>query len=143
VTTHHFRWPCQLTGPLTEFPLTINSMLDCGAHIILINPILVEKLSLRCFHLHKPIPVTTAIREEGGVTASHLYKYMKISAVSVDKCWNSNMVKAVIAPKLCIPFLLGNPFLKLNHIVMDFRESTAMDKRCNYDLLNRKQKLGN
>jgi hypothetical protein len=45
-------------------------------------------------------------------------------------------VKAIIAPHLYVPLLLGLPFLVANHIIIDFATHTTIDKRCNYDLLN-------
>lgn len=46
------------------------------------------------------------------------------------------MLKAVVTPKLCVPLLLGLPFLSINHIVADFKLCSAIDKTNDYDLLN-------
>jgi hypothetical protein len=39
-------------------------------------------------------------------------------------------------PNLCVPLLLGLPFLSINCIVTDFKERTAIDKMNDYNLLN-------
>lgn len=38
--------------------------------------------------------------------------------------------------KLCVPLLLGLPFLSMNHIVADFKLCSAIDKTNGYDLLH-------
>ena len=45
-------------------------------------------------------------------------------------------VCAVISPSLCVPILLGLPFLKHNNIVIDIEAKTAIDKKNDFDLLN-------
>ena len=48
----------------------------------------------------------------------------------------SKTIHAVISPSLCVPILLGLPFLKHNNIVIDIEANTAVDKKNNFDLLN-------
>lgn len=40
----HLCWECTLIGPGADEPLTVSSMLDSSAHVILIDNSLVEKL---------------------------------------------------------------------------------------------------
>lgn len=61
---------------------------------------------------------------------------MKIAPYAPDSAWTSQTVKAVITPNLCVPVLFGLPFLSINCIVTDFKDHTAIDKMCGYDLLN-------
>jgi hypothetical protein len=61
LTGHHFHWACSLMGPNADEPLTVNSMLDCGAHVVLIEEGLVNTLGLCSFFLHKPETVLLAI----------------------------------------------------------------------------------
>jgi hypothetical protein len=49
LTMKHLHWLCSLLGPLINEPLTVEGMLDCGAHVILINKTLVTLLSLHRF----------------------------------------------------------------------------------------------
>jgi hypothetical protein len=65
-----------------------------------------------------------------------LYEYVKITPFSPDSAYVSRTIKAVVTPNLCVPLLLGLPFLAVNHIVADFVAHTAIDKHCNFDLLN-------
>ena len=59
----------------------------------------------------------------------------------------SKTIHTVISPSLCVPILLGLPFLKHNNIVIDIEAKTAIDKKNNFDLLNpslpEKPKFGN
>ena len=50
--------------------------------------------------------------------------------------WTSKSVTALIAPGLCVPVILGLPFLIHNCIVTDHAAHTCIDKNLNYDLLN-------
>lgn len=135
LTGRHFWWACLLLGNTADEPLTVNSMLNCRAYVMLIEEDLVRKLGLHCFRLHNPVTISLAI-DNGTPSPATLDEYIKISPFAPDGQWSSNSVKAVIAPKLCVPLLLGIPFLNVNKIVMDFNSRTAIDKRCNYDLLN-------
>jgi hypothetical protein len=45
-------------------------------------------------------------------------------------------VRAIVAPGLCAPVILGLPFLSHNNIVIDHAARTAIDKTSNFDLLN-------
>jgi hypothetical protein len=79
----HFCWSCMLPGANSEFPSTVNSMLDCGMHMVLISNSLVDNFGFCCFHLPNLIPVTAAL-QEGGIKANYLYEYIKISVSSSD-----------------------------------------------------------
>ena len=50
--------------------------------------------------------------------------------------WTSRACRAILAPNLCVPVLLGNPFLATNGIVIDHELCTCIDKKSGYDLLN-------
>lgn len=53
----------------------------------------------------------------------------------MDSAWTSRTIKAVITPMLCLPLLLGLPFLSINQIIADFEHHTVIDKNTNYNLL--------
>lgn len=61
LTMPHLHWDCMLIGPGADEPLTINSMLDCGVHVVLIDSRLAETLGLQHFCLHKPLPISIAL----------------------------------------------------------------------------------
>jgi hypothetical protein len=127
-------------GPGVDEPLTVTSMLDCGAHVALIDAALVFRLGLHLFHLHKPLPISVALNNTM-CSDSHLHEYVKIAPFAPDSSYVSHTIKAVVTPSLCVPLLLGLPFLSINNIVADFIARTAIDKRCDYDLLNLPRKI--
>jgi hypothetical protein len=110
-------------------------MLDCGAHIVLIDAMLVKSLGLCRFCLHKPLLISVALNNSTS-SDSHLYEYVKIALFAPDSSYISRTIKAIVMPSLCVPLLLGLPFLVTNNIVADFTARTAIDKDCNFDLLN-------
>ena len=69
-------------------------------------------------------------------TQLDLYKYVRLLLTSLDAIWTSKTVKALITPGLCMPVILGLPFLIHNHVVTDHACRTCIDKTLNYDLLN-------
>ena len=56
----HLWWKACISGPNTDFPLTIPMLLDNGAHVVLIHTDLVNKLGL-CRRL-LPEPVDVAVK---------------------------------------------------------------------------------
>ena len=48
----HLWWKACISGPDTEFPITVQMLLDNGAHIVLIHTDLVNNLNL----CHHPLP---------------------------------------------------------------------------------------
>ncbi|KAJ6625952.1 hypothetical protein B0H10DRAFT_1737150, partial [Mycena sp. CBHHK59/15] len=60
---HHF-WDFLMEGPNTNLPLDVNGLIDGGAHLVLIDPDLVDKLGLRRHPLNKPEVVDVAINSE-------------------------------------------------------------------------------
>lgn len=135
LTVPHLHWDCSLMGPEADEPLTVTSMLDCGAHVVPIDSSLVESLGLHRFHLHRPLPISIAMNNTS-TSDTHLYEYVKIVPYTVDSTWTSRTIRAVITPMLCVPLPLGLPFLTVNQIVADFKQHSVIDKSSNYDLLH-------
>lgn len=50
----HYIWKCTIDGPTVEFPVKTTSLIDNGAHIVLIHPDLVTKLGLQLLLLPSP-----------------------------------------------------------------------------------------
>ena len=130
----HLIWQCQIHSLTNDFPVKTRALLDNGAHLALIRPELVERLGLKKYRLHEPEPVDVAFSSEKKIT--HLYHYVKLSLSSLDSSWTSRVVKAVVTPRLCLPIILGLPWLERNFIVTDHAARTCIDKRNSYDLLN-------
>jgi hypothetical protein len=125
----------QIAAQHLDFPLKFNSMLDNGAHVVLIHPDTVSELQLKCFKLKKPEKLSVAISDKKKETMT-LIDYVKFSVTSLDNAWTSKPIFAIIAPGLCLPLILGLPFLVKNDIVIDHTDRTAVDKVSSYDLLN-------
>ena len=45
----HYVWKCKIDSPADDFPLTISTLIDNGAHMVLIRPETVQKLALPAF----------------------------------------------------------------------------------------------
>ena len=135
IKSKHYVWNCLIEGPAVEFPIKISTLIDNGAHMVLICPELVAKLNLCIFLLHKPevvdVAISTTTKKE--ITLS---SYIKICATSLDGQWTSHTVYAVITPGLCMPIIFGLPFLEINSIVCDHKEQACIDKKTNYNLLH-------
>src|SRR5262249_55121720 len=114
LTSRHFRWSCVLTNNTSDFPSTVSAMIDIGAHGVFIAPDTVEALSLEKFPLHEPLSISLAVNKNPKKIMLH--HYVKIRPRSTDGQWMSNTVKAIITSGLCVPLLLGIPFLESNHI---------------------------
>jgi len=63
-------------------------------------------------------------------------EWVPIAVISSDQSWTSRTIRAIIAPNLSIPLLLGGPFLSFNSLVIDHQLHTCIDKTSGYDLLN-------
>lgn len=74
--------------------------------------------------------------KDGNKSPTTLTEYVKLSLFSTDQHWQSRAVRAIIAPNLCAPVILGLPFLEVNCIVVDHELRTCIDKTSKYDLLN-------
>ena len=61
IKSKHYIWNCLIEGPAVEFPIKILTLIDNGAHMVLICPELVAKLNLCIFPLHKPEVVNVVI----------------------------------------------------------------------------------
>ena len=134
LTVLHLQWTCKLSRPNADDPLTVRSMLDCGAHMVLIHSRIVNRLGLAHRPLCSPLPVSVALN--GSATPDGLlHEYVKISPFSPDSAWKSCSVKAVVTDNLCVSLLLGLPFLKANHLVLDFESQSVINKRCNFNIM--------
>ncbi|KAJ6492616.1 hypothetical protein DFH09DRAFT_1338217 [Mycena vulgaris] len=132
----HFLWDCLLDGPSGTLPITVKALIDNGAFLVIISEWLAERLQLRKFLLRTPETVSLALSESSSPAETSLTHYVNLRTHSLDQAWTSSSVRALIAPGLCAPVLLGLPWLERNHIVIDHESRTVIDKRCGYDLLN-------
>ncbi|EDR06062.1 uncharacterized protein LACBIDRAFT_329149 [Laccaria bicolor S238N-H82] len=135
IRSKHLIWNCQINSLTNDFPVKTRALIDNGAHLVLIRPELVERLGLKQYKLNKPELVDVAF-SNGKKKKTELYFYVKLALSSLDSAWTSHVVKALVTPGLCLPIILGLPWLERNFIVTDHAARTCIDKRNSYDLLN-------
>jgi hypothetical protein len=131
----HLYWNCSISGKKNNFPLTVQALIDHGSHLVLISDKLAAKLNLKRRVLKVPIEVEMAMPSKKKQLVQ-LNEWVKLKMYDVSSLWTSKTVRAVIAPSLCAPVILGLPFLMHNNIVIDHAARTVIDKSCNFDLLN-------
>lgn len=62
-------------------------------------------------------------------------EWVKLRVHLADGKWSSNVVRARVVPDLCYELLLGMPFLRANHILIDAGKRSVVDKKTGYDLM--------
>jgi hypothetical protein len=82
------------------------------------------------------MPVELAMPNQNSKRTLELSEYVKLQLYDPVGNWTSKTVRALIAPSLCAPVILGLPFLSHNNIVIDHALRTAIDKTLGFDLLN-------
>ncbi|KAG1857406.1 hypothetical protein F4604DRAFT_1589940, partial [Suillus subluteus] len=133
--TAHIMWPCLLTGPNSNSFERVDALIDHGSHLVLIDENVVNKLGLRKRKLYKKIEANSAFMDNSSSPFS-FSEYVLLSPSSLNHDWTSRMIRAIIAPNLAVPLLLGGPFLSHNCLVIDHDSRTCIIKDSNYDLLN-------
>ena len=130
-SSKHLEWCCRVDGPSVPEPVVVTALIDNGSHSVLIDDRLVTKLGLRRRWLPFPQRARLAMGEEEVVFT----EWVKLWVCSDDQQWTARVVRAVVAPKLAYPILLGGPFLEWNKIIIDheFGRVTAKDEH--YQLL--------
>ncbi|KAJ7366422.1 hypothetical protein DFH08DRAFT_679185 [Mycena albidolilacea] len=133
LTVPHLYVDVTLSGPsISEFPIPVCSLLDIGCPSIVISDKLATKLGLRRY----PLPVeedNLSLLSESPLSCQ---EYVKLKVSSGDGNWTSSVVRAKVNVGLCIPLILGMPFLASEHILIDPEQRTAVDKRTGFNLLN-------
>jgi hypothetical protein len=132
----HLFWKCSVSGPSGSFPLTFDALIDHGSHTVLIREELVNTLGLRRRLLPVPEDVELAMQTSKKKVVVKLTEYVKLQLYDPNCWWSSKTVRAIIAPGLCSPVILGLPFLSHNRIVVDHHARTAIDKTTGFDILN-------
>ena len=132
----HLFWNCQIHGLINDFPVKMKVLLDNGAHLVLIHPELVAGLGLKRYRFQVPEIINIALKNSDAKQKCKFFNYIKISFTSLDSLWTSHKAKAIIAPGLCAPIILGLPFLQHSSIVTDHANCSCIDKKTNYDLVN-------
>lgn len=135
LTTPLLLWDCFIDGPASDSSTRVSALIDDGSAAVLIDEEFALKLGLHRRKLPSPIPFNVALSGDSK-DPFLLSEYVKLACTSLDSCFTSRSVRAVVAPKLCTPLLLGGPFLHHNKIVIDHDLRTCIAKDVGYDLLN-------
>jgi hypothetical protein len=131
----HFYFNCYAGGTTAATELTVWALIDDGSNSVLINPKYADRLGLARRKLPKPKEVLMAVGK-GNKEVFLFDEWVPLTIISSNQAWTSRACKAILAPNLCVPILLGNPFLAMNGIVIDHELRTCINKKSGYDLLN-------
>ncbi len=132
----HFVWKCTVNGPNVDFPLTVSTLIDNGAHVMLIRPEVVQKLGLPIDQLAQPECIDVAIDSSNKEkNAWELSQYVFLSVSSLDQSFHAKPVCALLTPGLCLPVILSLPWLENNKIVCDHTDHSWYVKLSGYNLL--------
>ena len=131
----HFIWTCQLNNAADRLSLKTRALIDGGAHMVLICPDIATRLALPTFPLSDPEQVNVAMESPNQI--KKLTHYVILEPSSLDNLFLSHPLHAVIAPGLCMPIILGLPFLTVNKIVCNYaaRQCMATGHNPPYNLL--------
>ncbi|KAJ7585334.1 hypothetical protein C8J56DRAFT_1052639 [Mycena floridula] len=121
----HLVWQCEISGPLSSFPIKTRVLIDNGSHLVLIRPELTAEMGLKLQKLKVPEHVDVALKN-GDSIPTILSDYVTLKISSHNGQYSSQKVVAVIAPNLCFPMILGLPFLCDNHVI-DHSKRTCID----------------
>jgi hypothetical protein len=115
----HLTWNCITDGGTAGLSVKTTTLIDSGAHMMFIRPDLVKELELHTFCLNEPELVSIAIDAQGPALLTH---YAQVTCTSPDNNFCSKVLNTVIAPKLCMPIILGLLFLCNHNIVCNYAE---------------------
>lgn len=135
----HLFWRCAVRCGGTDDVLVpvYDALLDDGAYAVLIYSSLVDELGLKRRKLPKPELVEGAMSSPGDPTQSTtLSEFVNLRLYCPVSSWAARTVRAIIAPLLCAPIILGLPFIVFNNVVVDAGLRTVTCKIDNHDLLN-------
>ncbi|KAH9008539.1 hypothetical protein EDB84DRAFT_1571993 [Lactarius hengduanensis] len=109
----HFIWKCTVNGSTADLSVNTRALIDSGAHMVFIRPELVSRLKLQTIPLAKPEHVSVAWTRKAANVLSH---YVLLAWPHAMDC--SVLVPCTRSshPKLCMPIILGLPFLTRNEI---------------------------
>jgi hypothetical protein len=54
LTVPHLFWPCMVSSPADNLPITVNTLIDHSSHVVLINKEFTQTLFLKHCKLHNP-----------------------------------------------------------------------------------------
>ena len=132
---NHFIWNCAVISSTACVPVNKTALIDSGANMVFIRADTVSKYQLPIFPLPKPKLISIVI--DANKVATELTHYTKLSVKSCNSVFLSNIMHTIIVQHLCMPIILGLPFLVDNGIVCHYnrRECLATKLSSPYNLL--------
>ena len=136
----HLIWTCQVNNPTDHISVKTLALIDSGTHMVLICPDLVKHLNLVSQPLEQPERINIALSSTDQI--DELTHYTIIDPASLDNQFCSLTLHAVIAPGLCMPIILGLPFLYMNKVVCDYASQSCLVTTTSppYDLMAKQTK---
>ena len=128
LTVPHLFWQASCS-PINNLPLTFDCLLDVGSHLVIIREDLINQLKLCCKKLDKPVFTETTMHD-GQKNVIEFDEIVKLQLYDASGHYISKSVCVVISASLCVPILLGLPFLKHNNIIINYEFHTNMLKLC-------------
>ena len=122
--SRHLEWRCRVDGPSVSEPIAVTALIDNGSHSVLIDEDLVKTLGLRQRRLPTPQRARLAMGTEEVVFS----EWVKLKTFSMDRQWTAQVVRAIVAPNLAYPVILGGPFLQSNKVLIDHELGTVTVK---------------
>ncbi|KDQ54033.1 hypothetical protein JAAARDRAFT_49403 [Jaapia argillacea MUCL 33604] len=123
-------WTVHINGPNSSSSEHIQALIDPGSHTVLIDKALVNQLGLVKRSLKVPMKCGEAMK--GTTLLTH---WVRLKLDSVNYCFRSVIVPAVVLPSLCVPVLLGLLFLTQNRLLVDCESRSVVHKPMGIDLL--------
>ena len=119
----HLVWKCKADSGVAGVSVNTTALIDSGAHMVFIRPDLVEKLELHAFRLTSPELINVAINAQG---PSSLMHFVRFTVSSRDNVFKSKVLNAVVTPGLCMPIILGLPFLCNNNVSCNYTDRACI-----------------
>lgn len=130
----HFFLDCFTGSTSASSTKRVRALIDHGSDLVLIDPALADQMQLKHCKLPSLKEVVMAVGD--GKETFTFDEWVPVTIISADQSWTSRACCAILASNLCVPILLGGPFLFSNSLVIDHKACTCIDKKCGYDLLN-------
>jgi hypothetical protein len=124
------------SGKGQEFPIIFEALIDHSSSTVLIRESYANDLGLCRKLLQTPFSAELAMENNGQKIKVDFTEYITLQLHDPSALWSSKSVRAIVAHGLCVPMILGMPFLSHNNIVVDASARSAVDKKSGFDLLN-------
>jgi hypothetical protein len=132
IAVPHLLWSSVISHAETAEPVPVTSMIDTGSFLVLISAETVTRCALQRKPLKSPVYTRSAFDN-----TPHTHKeFVRLKLHDPEFRWSARSVKALIADSLCHNIVVGLPFAHRNHLVIDVRKRTVVDKTSGFDLLH-------